>query len=72
MANIITDPIESTKPYKKVKNKVDREVKRIMRNDPTQRGRQYTMWYHKKRILKEKYGISWRSPAEMNPHIDFS
>jgi hypothetical protein len=22
--------------------------------------------------LKEKYGINWRSPAEMNPHIDFS
>ena len=72
MANIITDPIESTKPYKKVKVKVDREVKKIMKNDSTQRGRQYTIWYHKKRILKEKYGINWRSPAEMNPHIDFS
>ncbi len=72
MANIIVDPIESTKPYKKVKGKVDREVKKIMKNDPTQLGRKYTFWYHKKRILKEKYGISWRSPAEMNPHIDFS
>jgi hypothetical protein len=31
----------------------------------------HTFWHTKKRILKEKYGIDWRTPAEMNPHIAF-
>lgn len=26
-------------------------------------------WATKKRILKEKYSIDWKSPAELNPHI---
>ena len=26
-------------------------------------------WKTKKRILKEKYNIDWKSPAELNPHI---
>jgi len=24
-------------------------------------------WGEKKRILKEKYGINWKTPAELNP-----
>jgi hypothetical protein len=30
-----------------------------------------TYWPTKKRILKEKYGIDWRTPAEMNPNVAF-
>ena len=26
-------------------------------------------WATKKRILKEKYSLDWKSPAELNPHI---
>ena len=26
-------------------------------------------WATKKRILKEKYSIDWKSPSELNPHI---
>lgn len=29
------------------------------------------IWYHKKRILKEEYGIDWHSPAELHPEIIF-
>lgn len=26
-------------------------------------------WATKKRILKEKYSIDWKSPAELNPYV---
>ena len=28
-------------------------------------------WAAKKEVLREKYGIDWRSPAERYPHIIF-
>lgn len=28
-------------------------------------------WAVKKRILRKKYNIEWRSPAELNPHVHF-
>jgi hypothetical protein len=31
----------------------------------------HLFWSVKKRILKEKYGIDWKSPEELNPHILF-
>jgi hypothetical protein len=31
----------------------------------------HLVWPVQKRILKEKYGIVWRTPAEMNPEILF-
>jgi hypothetical protein len=34
-------------------------------------GRCHEIWRTQKRILKEKYGIEWRTPPEMNPDWDF-
>ena len=31
----------------------------------------HALWAAQREILKEKYGIDWRSPAEMNPNIIF-
>jgi hypothetical protein len=31
----------------------------------------HEFWAAKKRILRRKYGIEWRSPAEMNPGTMF-
>ena len=31
----------------------------------------HAYWYTKQRILKDKYGITWRTPAEMNPNVAF-
>lgn len=28
-------------------------------------------WQEKKIILREKYGIDWKTPQEMNPEINF-
>ena len=29
------------------------------------------LWGTKRRILKEKYNIEWKSPAEMDPDVCF-
>jgi hypothetical protein len=34
-------------------------------------GYRQALWSVKQRILKEKYGIDWRTPAEMNPDASF-
>ena len=31
----------------------------------------HSLWSVKKRILKEKYQVEWRSPGEMNPEVKF-
>jgi len=31
----------------------------------------HRFWGVKKRILKEKYGIDWKSPAELTKHVKF-
>lgn len=35
------------------------------------RGMCHGIWYHKKRILKEEYGIDWLSPADLDPDTRF-
>lgn len=36
-----------------------------------QLGSCHTLWDIQKRILKEKYGITWYTPAELNPDVKF-
>jgi len=31
----------------------------------------HSIWDEKKRILKEKYNIDWKTPAEINPDVQF-
>lgn len=31
----------------------------------------HAFWSRKKAILREEYGIEWKTPAELNPHITF-
>ncbi len=52
------------------------ESKRLLNEDPSQAaellsqlGSCHTLWELQKRILKEKYGITWYSPDELNPEI---
>jgi hypothetical protein len=34
-------------------------------------GECHAIWDETKRILKEKYNIDWKTPAEMNPDVQF-
>ncbi len=64
----LKDRVELTPEYKRVEVEVDREVqKEVDDSGITGLGTCHLYWKIKKRILRERYGIDWRSPSEMNP-----
>lgn len=67
---MLRDSIEETQEYKKIEQELEKELSKLMENIP-RFGSCHYYWANKKRILKEKYGIDWKSPAELNPHICF-
>ena len=70
---IAHDPVEDDPRYAAIFQGIDAEVAALLADDP-QRGSMgfvNIVWATKQRLLKEKYGIDWRTPAELNPHIIF-
>lgn len=67
------DPVEDDPRYAEVFNRIDEEVKTALDLSTKHRGRGYVhiFWDTKKRILKQKYNIDWRTPAELNPQVIF-
>lgn len=69
------DPIEDTDLYKRIVKAVDRlaELKAI--EDTTARpgmmGFCHAHWAAKKAILRDCFGIDWKTPAEMDPFTQF-
>lgn len=64
------DPVEKTAQYIMIREELEREIKAQI-GKGGYLGYCHVYWAVKKRILKEKYGIDWKSPAELNPHIRF-
>lgn len=69
------DPIEKDPQHKAIFEKIDDEVeeyiKKEMPNAPRGMGYCHLFWDKKQELLKSKYKIKWRTPAEMNPEILF-
>lgn len=67
------DPIEADPRYRKIFAGIELEVDQAVAGDPRRgsMGFVHLRWEVKKRILKQNYGIEWRSPAELNPHVMF-
>lgn len=67
------DPIEDTPEFKAVIKEVEMLAKVALERDgitkEMYRGWYTHFWDCKKKILKEKYGIKWKTPYEMNPDI---
>jgi hypothetical protein len=67
--------------YKSQRESVEKklnEAKRLMPDYPEQAaqvfmqlGSCHRLWTMQKNILKQKYGITWYSPAELHPEIKF-
>lgn len=71
----LTDPIEDTPEFKRVIEQAKVEVVEKMVSEGVgeymARGFGPVTWPYLKEHLKAKYGIDWRTPAEMNPEILF-
>ena len=70
-------PKEQQALYDTVKAEVDERATRLAEkqwNLPKggyKHGMCHLVWYHKKHIFKEEYGIEWNSPADMEPYTFF-
>lgn len=81
------DPIEDTEEYKSIVEEVDKKARKIVAEEVQKRVDEckdeffkefikymptsHRFFYEKKIILKEEYGIEWKSVIEMNPDIIF-
>ena len=67
------DPVEDDPRYAEVFKTIDDEVKELLADHPQRGGEGFVniYWSTKKSLLKRKYGIDWRSPGELNPHVLF-
>ncbi|MCH5162263.1 MAG: hypothetical protein J1G38_02095 [Clostridiales bacterium] len=68
---MIKDPVEDTLEYKQIEDELEKLLDEQLGKRSHYLGFCHAYWHTKKRILKEKYNIDWRSPAELNPHIRF-
>ncbi len=69
--HFIIDPVEKTLKYKKIRKELEYEIQKEMGFSQPVLGSCHIYWAVKKRILREKYNIIWRSPSELNPWINF-
>lgn len=68
---MIDDPVEQTPKYQKIADELEALIDEELKDCPRGLGFCHIYWSVKKRILKEKYNIDWRSPAELHPFIRF-
>lgn len=65
------DFVEETAVYKEVEPIIEELIKERLGELYDHIGACYAIWYHRKRLLMEKYGIEWFTPVELNPDVDF-
>jgi hypothetical protein len=65
------DPIEDEPKLKPVLEAAEKEALAQLADQRQVFGFCHLFWSTKKEILKEKYGLDWKTPAEMNPHTCF-
>lgn len=70
MDDIIIDPVEQTPEYLAIERVLEMRIKAKI-GEGGYLGYCFLYWDCKKRILKEEFGIDWKSPEELNPHVRF-
>ncbi len=71
-SQILTDPVEHTDEFLLVRFDVEAKVdKAISMSENIDDPYCLRYWNEKQRILKEEFGIEWKTPAQMNPNIRF-
>jgi hypothetical protein len=66
------DPVEDDPKFKPLVDAADREADANLKDEKRRIGFCHLFWATKKRILREKFGVAWFTPEEMNPggHFD--
>lgn len=65
------DPIEDDPQLADIFAKAEKIVEAELKGKPRGIGFCHQYWATKQRVLKEEFGVDWKSPSEMNPDILF-
>ena len=65
------DPPENVPRLRDVFTVCDAEAERAVGNVPRDRRFIFRFWSAKKKVLRQKHGIDWKTPAELNPNIAY-
>lgn len=65
------DPVEWTARWEEVIDEVERLTDEKLADVPRGMGFCHAAWHTRADILRERFGIEWRSPAAMNPRVMF-
>lgn len=68
---LAVDRVEYTWDWEQIYYDVEEELNRLLAEEPRQMGFCFLYWEEKQKLIKEKYGIDWNTPGQMNPHIMF-
>ncbi len=64
------DPVERTEAWERVIYEVESECAKLLKDEIQGMGFCFSYWSTKRSVL-EKYGISWKTPSQMNPKVMF-
>lgn len=65
------DPIERDPAISPLIEEADKMAQKELANEKRRMGFCHLYWRTKKRILKDEFGIDWKTPGEMNPGVMF-
>lgn len=65
------DRVEYTRRWEEIFYDLEEELNRRFESVPRHLGMCFEIWRVKSELLKERYGIDWKSPRQMNPRVRF-
>lgn len=68
---LLTDPVEWTERWEEVIDEVEDICADMLKKQRKGMGFCFALWHAKAEVLRERFGIEWRSPAVMNPRVRF-
>jgi len=68
---LLHDAQEDDPALKSIFQSVDEEVERLLRHTRPRMGMCHKRWGLKAKLLRQGFGIEWKSPAKMNPGVLF-
>ena len=71
MSSLLHDKQEDDPKLKRKFKAATKAAEKECNSKKNQMGYCHAFWGAKKRILKDKYGIDWKPPAETNPRCKF-
>lgn len=73
-AQIMTDPIENTPEYLKIRFDLEKAVDEALSKSGAEKDEIpfcLRYWRMKKRVLSEQFSLNWKSPEDCNPDLQF-